>query len=143
MNFLITNPTKIDYVDKVFDRLQDNLTLKAHLNDSENKRFLIMQIEQNEVYINWLLRENKGAKEEIENVFKTIEKIDELQIGIAKGKEKTYAVVDKLYNEAYGNIPSIANHLFDFAKPLYTSRVEKIFNKITSKNFENSFEQNL
>ena len=34
MNFLITNPTKIDYVDKVFDRLQDNLTLKAHLNDS-------------------------------------------------------------------------------------------------------------
>ena len=45
-------------------------------------------------------------------------------------KEKTYAVVDKLYNEAYGNIPSIANHLFDFAKPLYASRVEKIFNKI-------------
>lgn len=136
MKYLINDEKIIKCVNSVFDNLQDNLVLKSHLNESNNQQFVIMEIERNEAFINLILRENKGVKEEVENVFKTIKEIDKINNEIAVGNAPNYAVVDKLYNEAYGNIPSIVNHLFDFSKPAYTNRVENVFNKIIEKNQE-------
>lgn len=139
MKYLINDEKTIKCVNSIFEHLQDNLVLKSHLNDSGNQRFVIMEIERNEAFVNLILRENKGIEKEVKNVFETIKKIDEINNDIAAGNAPAYAVVDKLYNEAYGNIPSIVNHLFDFAKPAYTNRVEKVFNRIV----ENNQEQNL
>lgn len=124
---MVPDEKKADKIDKALDRVQDIIELKAHLNNAEDQRFTIMQLEQNKAYVkNVILREDKNIDTEIKDVLAEIKKVDET------GKD-TLTTTETLYNERFGNIPAITMHLFDYAKVCYVDKIIKNYNEISEE----------
>ena len=112
-------------ISKIIERLLDNLVLKDQIKD----RFDEIRVKQNQVYIKMILREDKPAKENVLKLFSTIkEVIDE--------KKSTLEITETLFNDKFGNVKPVLEHLFDFAKPNFVKRVEDEFLEVLAMQAE-------